>query len=125
MTGEKPSSRELLAAVKEFMETRVIKAVDNRTAFHARVAANVLSIVDRELDLGPELAIAERERLAVLLKTDGNRNALNKELCLRIRNKKIDPENPVLIEHLYQTVMGRLSIDNPRYSAYLNALETS
>jgi uncharacterized protein DUF6285 len=125
MTGEKPSSRELVSAVKEFMETKVIPSVDKHTAFHARVAANVLATVDRELELGPELAIAEKERLTALLKTDGNRSALNKELCFRIRDKKIDLENPELIEHLYQTVMGRLSIDNPRYSAYLKALEVS
>ena len=40
---------ELVAAVAEFLETDVRKATDGRVNFHARVAANVLRAVEREL----------------------------------------------------------------------------
>ncbi|MBU2647985.1 hypothetical protein KKI24_24985 [bacterium] len=124
MTEEKPSTRELVEAVTEFMETRVIPEVGRRTGFHTRVAVNVLKTVARELQLGPELAIGEKERLSAILGLDGSLRVLNTELCRRIREKGLDPQDPRLISHLHQTVMGRLSIDNPRYSAYLKALET-
>ena len=59
MTGlhDKPTAAELVAAVAEFLETEVRSATgpDSRLAdagalnFHARVAANALRIVEREL----------------------------------------------------------------------------
>ena len=48
---------------------------------------------------------------------------LNKDLCERIKNKKIDLENHFLQQHLIKTTMAKLSIDQPKYSGYLKALE--
>ena len=49
MTHGRPTAAELVAAVAEFLDTDVRKATDGRVNFHARVAANVLRIVEREL----------------------------------------------------------------------------
>jgi aminoglycoside phosphotransferase (APT) family kinase protein len=70
----RPTARELLEAVREFVTGEVMAADDERLAFHGRVAANVLAIVERELaqapvphdgDDWPTLALAVRDRLAV------------------------------------------------------------
>ena len=52
MTHGVPSSAELVGAVREFLEQEVMPATEGRLSFHARVAANVLAIVARELEAG-------------------------------------------------------------------------
>jgi aminoglycoside phosphotransferase (APT) family kinase protein len=49
----RPTASELLDAVREFLTDQVMPATSGQLTFHARVAANVLRIVARELDLGP------------------------------------------------------------------------
>jgi aminoglycoside phosphotransferase (APT) family kinase protein len=51
----RPTASELLDAVREFLTDGVMPATSGQLAFHARVAANALAIVARELELGPEL----------------------------------------------------------------------
>jgi Ser/Thr protein kinase RdoA (MazF antagonist) len=48
----RPTASELLEAVREFLTGQVMPASTGQLAFHARVAANVLGIVARELELG-------------------------------------------------------------------------
>jgi hypothetical protein len=45
----RPTAAELVAAVADFLDTDVRSATDGQVSFHARVAANVLRIVEREL----------------------------------------------------------------------------
>ena len=57
----RPTVSELLDAVREFLTGQVMPATTGQLAFHARVAANVLGIVARELELGaaaPETGLA-------------------------------------------------------------------
>jgi aminoglycoside phosphotransferase (APT) family kinase protein len=66
----RPTASELLEAVRDFLTGTVMPATSGQVAFHARVAANVLAIVGRELELGPPparaaLADAVAARLAV------------------------------------------------------------
>ena len=46
---DRPTYSELLEAVQLFIETDAIPALNGPKKFHARVAANVLAIVRREL----------------------------------------------------------------------------
>jgi aminoglycoside phosphotransferase (APT) family kinase protein len=58
----RPTAGELLEAVREFLTAQVMPASTGQLAFHARVAANVLGIVARELELGvipPEAMLAD------------------------------------------------------------------
>jgi aminoglycoside phosphotransferase (APT) family kinase protein len=58
----RPTASELLEAVREFLTAQVMPASTGQLAFHARVAANVLGIVARELELGaipPEALLAD------------------------------------------------------------------
>ena len=48
----RPTASELLDAVRGYLTDQVMPGTSGQLAFHARVAANALSIVARELDLG-------------------------------------------------------------------------
>jgi aminoglycoside phosphotransferase (APT) family kinase protein len=66
----RPTASELIEAVREFLIGQVMPASTGQPAFHARVAANILGIVARELELGaipPEAGLADgvAARLAV------------------------------------------------------------
>ncbi|HEX9066084.1 MAG TPA: phosphotransferase [Streptosporangiaceae bacterium] len=49
----RPTASELLEAVREFLTGQVMPATGGPLGFHARVAANVLGTVAREIELGP------------------------------------------------------------------------
>jgi len=49
----RPTASELLDAVRGYLTDQVMPATGGQLAFHARVAANALAIVARELELGP------------------------------------------------------------------------
>ncbi len=115
---EQPSAPELLDIVAEFLRTEVAGQVSGRTAFHLRVAANVLDIVQRELRLGPQALAGEAARLARLLGVSGDGEALNAELCRRIAEGEIAPDDPALIEHLWATTCDTVAIDQPGYATF-------
>ena len=115
MMGQ-PSMRELVEAVRDFLEQKAMPELTGHTAFHARVAANALAIVARELEHGPALAAEERERLVALLGQDGTLEELNRELCRRIRDGRVSLETPGLAEHLTVTTREKVAIDQPGYS---------
>jgi hypothetical protein len=86
------------------------------TAFHARVAANALGIVARELESGAASGSDELQRLKALLNRDGPLKELNCELCAQIRSGKIDIASTALENHLERTTLDKVSIDQPNYS---------
>ncbi|HXC55173.1 MAG TPA: DUF6285 domain-containing protein [Rhizomicrobium sp.] len=112
---DQPSMHELVVAVRDFLEQRAMPELKGHTAFHARVAANALGIVARELELGAASGDAERARLAALLGRDGALPQLNRELCAQIRSGRIGLETPGLAEHLTATTRDKVGIDQPNY----------
>lgn len=123
MSDQRPTTAELVEAVREFLEGEVQPKLEGSTAFHARVAVNVLRIVERELAQGGALAAAEQARLETLLGADGELGDLNARLVEAIRGGELDVDSPGLVDHLRATVMGRVGVDNPRYGSYKRALE--
>jgi len=124
---DRPSVQELLAVVRHFLETEVVPALSGRRAFHARVAANVLAIVAREIE-GEEAALAaEWARLAPLAgRTDApaGRDAMRAAvreataaLVERIRRGDADagPFADAVRAHVRATVREKLAVANPRY----------
>jgi hypothetical protein len=67
MPPSRPTTAELLEAVREFRERDVLPVLSADSRFQCRIAINVLAMVRRELELRPALDAAERERLATLL----------------------------------------------------------
>jgi len=114
---DRPTAAELLEAVREFVERDVMEREDlpSRVAFHARVAVNVLGIVERELTLGPELDAAERERLAALLGHDGPLDDLTAELGRSIRAGSLDDRHAAVVDYLRESVRAKLLVANPGY----------
>jgi len=113
---DQPSIHELVEAVRNFLETKAMPELKGHTAFHARVAANALGIVARELERGTPSSTAELQRLKSLLNRDGSLEELNRELCAQIRSGNLDIASPALEKHLELTTLDKVSIDQPNYS---------
>jgi hypothetical protein len=128
---DRPDARELLEAVRGFLEEQVVPALEGTRQFHARVAANVLAIVSRELASGETGLRTEWRRLVTLLDlpaADVPENgavlveavrALNATLAGRIQAGEADAGSwrPPVVAHLRITSEDRLAIANPKYAA--------
>lgn len=106
---DRPTAGELVEAVREFLERDVLPATDGRVAFHARVAVNVLGMVERELRLGPSQAAEHREGLHDLGVAD------EAELAAAIRRGELDDRRDEVLAVLRATVRAKLEVANPRY----------
>lgn len=113
---DQPSILELVDAVREFIEKRAMPELKGHTAFHARVAANALGIVSRELNQGACVMAEEKARLIALLGHDGELDALNRQLCQRIRAGDLTLQTPGLAAHLEKTTRDKVTIDQPNYA---------
>jgi hypothetical protein len=125
---DRPTYSELLDAVRHFLESDVVPALDGPKKFHARVAANVLAIVQRELQSEDAQLRTEWQRLDTLLSTaetpPAERDAMRRRLaertealCARIRQGDADtgPWRAAVLTHVRQTVIEKLVVANPRY----------
>jgi hypothetical protein len=114
---DRPTAPELLEAVREYLERDVMTGdgIPGRVAFHARVAVNVLGMVERELTLGPELDAAERARVADLLRHDGELRDLLAELSRNIRDGTLDDRRDEVIACVRESVRAKLRVANPRH----------
>ena len=115
MTQPRPTAAELLEAARASLDDDVLPQLDGRSRFHARVIANVLDMVARELRDGPAAVAAERERLVALLGHEGNVSDLTDELARALRDGTIDTANPALLDHLRRTALADADIANPRH----------
>lgn len=122
MQGQ-PDHAELLEAVANFIRYDALPNLEGRPAFLARVAANAVDIVRRELEQGQENDAALQERLVALLGRDGDLNSLNEELCDRIARGGLTLETPGLADYLWDLTMRTIAIDQPKYASYRRALE--
>ena len=118
---DQPSALELVAAVREFIEKHAIPQLQGHTAFHARVAANALAIVGRELEQSGPANAQEHERLKQLLAMDGSLVDLNRELCRRLRQNTLALDHPDLAAHLTHTTLAKVAIDQPTYSGFVDS----
>jgi len=118
---DQPSMLELVNAVRAFIEQRAMPELKGHTAFHARVAANALGIVSRELSQAPQSGAEEKARLKKLLGHDGTLEELNRELCRLLRDGTIGLDTPGLKEHLDRTTRDKVAIDQPNYSGLKQA----
>lgn len=103
-----PTVTELIEAVREWLGDAGTGA-GAVSPFHARVAANVLAMVERELVLGPEHDVRHAERLARLDVAD------DAELAAAIRDGRLDDRLPEVRELVWESVRDKLAVANPRY----------
>jgi|APDOM4702015159_1054818.scaffolds.fasta_scaffold568529_1 hypothetical protein len=113
-----PTPDDLLAAVASYLREQAFPLLQGQAAFHARVAANALDIVRREMALAPAAEVAETERLRDLLGAQGSLDELNRLLCQRIASGEMDPQTPGLVPHLWRVTLDKLAVDQPGYESY-------
>ena len=119
---DQPTPSEVIGAVAAFLKTVVAAETTGATSFQARVAANALEMMRRQLDLAPAADSAERQRLNELLGHDGDLLKLNAELSRRIAAGEMDLTTPGLSDHLWATTLAKLAVDQPTYAAYRASL---
>jgi len=104
-----PDAAALVEAVREFLERDVMAATAGRVQFHARVAINVLAMVERELTVGPEQARRHAAGLATLGFAD------EAALAAAIRSGAADDRMVEVAAFVRRTVRDKLEVANPRY----------
>jgi Domain of unknown function (DUF6285) len=115
---DEPTPSELIRAVADFLRNELTPLVSGHSAFKLRVAINALDLVTRQLALQGESDVRELARLSRLLGIDGSLLDLNRTLADRIASGEADLNTPGLVEHLWQTTLAKLAVDQPNYAAY-------
>ena len=128
--SDRPTIAELLDAVRTHLENQVTPAIrdDRKLYYQTLVAANVLQIIEREMQTGVEQIREEWMRLNyvqgvdTLLPSDSTqaKDALaerNRKLCEEINVGRYDfmPQRAALFEHLLVTTRQQLEVNNPKF----------
>ncbi len=124
---DRPTAREILDAVTQFLSDEVVPHLTDSRQFYCRVAANALRSVIRELAGEESQLTAEWQRLNSLLPQEVQpvtRVALKQaiqqrteELCRRIRNGDADagPYRAQVLAHVRESVREKLLVNNPSW----------
>jgi len=124
-----PTAAELLATVMEVLGDEVVAALSGPVQHNARVAANLVAIVERELRLGGDAATREHAAIAALLEgvgdgraatSDFDLAALRGELAAALRRGMADDEatNERVWNTLMAVVRDDLAIAKPGHDAW-------
>ena len=129
MPQDRASAEELLGGVEAFLRKDVLPQLSGASIYKCRVAANILSIVQRELALGNAADSTELQSLQKLLGREGEGfdtssrlDDLNAELCTDIRSGKLDEQRDGVMNHVRSTLQDKLAIANPKYAGYRESL---
>jgi hypothetical protein len=115
---DEPTPIELTKAVADFLRNDIAPIISGHHAFKLRVAINALDLVTRQLTLAAGSDEVEAERLKRLLGVEGSLQDLNHALAGKIAKGEVDLKTPGLAEHLWQTTMDKLAVDQPNYASY-------
>jgi len=120
---DEPTPTELIKAVADFLRNEITPVIKGHNAFKLRVGINALDLVTRQLSLADASDAAEAARLKALLGMQGSLLDLNRALSDRIAKGEVDLQTPELADHLWQTTMDKLAVDQPNYASYKRELE--
>ena len=125
---DRPTSVELLEAAADFVESELVPAIQGARQFQARVVANVMRIVAREIKMEDPLVRSEVKALALLLGRDKPHlhslddlhkaaASMGEELTAKIRAGEADDGDwrGEVVAVVRQSVEDKLRIANPRY----------
>jgi Domain of unknown function (DUF6285) len=121
---DEPTPIELTKAAADFLRNEITPMISGHNAFKLRVAINILDLVTRQMTLEGESDAAEAARLARLLGTEGSLIDLNRALADSIASGEVDLTTPGLREHLWQTTLAKLAVDQPSYASYKREMGT-
>jgi hypothetical protein len=120
---DEPTPEELIKAVADFLRTDIAPQISGHHAFKLRVSINALDLVTRQLKLEQASNAAEAARLSQILGRQGSLAELNRLLAERIAKDEVGLQTPDVAQHLWQTTMDKLAVDQPNYAAYRRELE--
>jgi alcohol dehydrogenase class IV len=125
---DRPTSIELLEAAADFVDRELVPNIEGARQFQARVVANVLRIVAREIQMEDPAVRTEVKALARLLGRDAPHlhslddlrdasRSMGEELSALIRAGKADhpTRRAEVLAVVRQSVEDKLRIANPRY----------
>jgi hypothetical protein len=116
---DRPHPIDLVRTVAETLREKIMPQLSGSVAFEARVAANALDLIARQLELAGAADAAELQRLENLLGRTGSLEDLNHDLCICIATGKLAADDPRLKDHLWATTLDKLAVDQPSYAAYV------
>ena len=119
---DEPTPEELIKAVADFLRNEIAPGISGHHAFKLRVSINALDLVIRQLRLEEGSDAEEIARLSRLLGQQGSLAELNRVLADRIAKGEAELQTPGLAEHLWQTTMDKLAVDQPNYASYRREL---
>ncbi|MCU0493223.1 MAG: DUF6285 domain-containing protein [Chloroflexaceae bacterium] len=128
---DRPTAAELTEAVAQFLSAELAPTLaDPRMRFRVLIAANLMSMVTRELQAGDEALWAEWRQLATLLGETGEPPThadelretvahMSQALCVRIRAGEADagPWRAAVLAYTLASVQEKLNIANPKFLA--------
>lgn len=115
---DEPTPVELIKAVADFLRADITPLISGHQAFKLRVSINALDLVVRQLAQQQAGEAREAARLSELLGQQGALGDLNRELADRIATGAVDLQTPGVADHLWQTTMDKLAVDQPNYASY-------
>jgi uncharacterized protein DUF6285 len=116
---DRPDPIDLVRTVAQTLREKLMPQLAGNFAFEARVAANALDLVARQLERAAATDGAELQRLESLLGQTGSLEDLNRDLCARIADGRLAADDPRLKDHLWATTLDKVAVDQPSYAAYL------
>ena len=122
ITATHVTSQELLQAVKGFLAETVTPALNDRDQFNARVAANVIGIVQREQALGPRLSALDHAAFSKWIPDGAPDKDIVPQISQAIAKRTIEPDTAFL-DYLKQRQLLLSAINNPRYANRAAAAE--
>lgn len=115
---DSPDPSEILAAASDFVKRSLVPVLPPELSFNARVTANALELVARQITEDERVTTANRTKLAALLKCEAPEDVLVAELARRIETGEMVLQDPALIDYLWTTTLAKLAVDQPRYASY-------
>lgn len=126
---DRPTAAELVATVTEFLESEVLPNVDGTLRYHTLVAANLMKILRREVELQPAADVVERSALQELLGApdEADLEQLNGRLHRLLL--EVDDLQPGFEGRAWQVLMAattaKLAVNKPGYDRYDMAIEVT
>ncbi len=119
-----PDVAEMCQTLGEFLTDEIKPQIaSSELQYKLKIALNMLSIIARESQQGAALATLEQCSLSAYLGDEtGNGSSaedLNAQLSEYIANADIGTESVGLLSMLEGITLGKMAIDNPRYSSYV------
>ena len=106
----------LLSAIKSFLIESAAPHLEGRNRFNARVAANALGIVQRELSMGPALRALDENAATQWLSTLETDATIAQRLSRALAKREIQ-DDPAFFNYLKQRQLLVTAINNPKYAS--------